>query len=491
MSKSQKGFSLIEICFVAAGLILVLSAAYFFSDKFQRSAAVQSEATEFADHYRLADTALRSDFQTAGHNFALASDAVFGGEYSLYFQPDEHWNQLDALRTDGSTYRQTAASGEYLKSNLIVRKGSGTINFRLAAGNYRIGFRGVDNESNSRYVQVNDTRLVILENGENVFAAAVDTGSGSRRNVRLALEYLQGQSACIADYYLETDGVSSLLYRSLIGCPAYPLEAAAVSTETGSNFAELQNLKISGTDMISRESVSEQSFVYPSFNGREISSPIIRVEESGSVPNSDFGNLLFFGGSPDTDVYYTRENVIIRDGAAASIAVSQPSASAMTSPITDNDVVNLIDYGNRQSVLGVVSGVTSASLTFTPLTADYSFGGFYSLPVNYREHQFSTGASLVKVFPPVEWRFVNHQLLRRAAGTPWQTVALGVSAAKITESTLNRDYSDGRGGSLIRSFAVTLLIRQDGSETAQDGAAPEQPFRAVYTPPAINRDSNN
>lgn len=487
MNKTQKGFSLIELCFAIAGLTLVIGIIYFYYGKLQNYDAVQSESLEFADHYRVADTALRDSFRTAGFNFTLPGDHVFSGEYPLFFQPNSGWLLTDELRTDGTSYRQTGFSGVALKSNLIFRKGSGSVSFQFQNGNYQVGLQNVADNSEQRLVMIAGNRLIIRENGENVFAYTVDISGATRQYISIALGFLQGRATCVTDYYLVENEIKTLIFRSPNSCPTYPLEVAADSTENRGNRARILNLKVAGTDMISREPISEQSFVYPSYHGQDIYSPIIQVaDESGGVPENDFGSVIFLGGSIDTDVYYTNDSAVIKEGITTTINISKPSASVMASPIAENDVVNLIDYGGRQSVLGIVTAVSSGSLNFTPLSEDSSYGGFYTLPIKYSEHLFSTGASVVKVAAPVEWRCTGNQLLRREAGTSWQTVILGVSKAQITQSSINQDYSDNRGSSVIRSYSVSLLIKQDGTDTAIDGIAPEQPFHATYTPLALN-----
>lgn len=481
---SEKGFSLIELCFAAAAFVVVMFAAYAVYVNSQQRESVQDEFLEAIEHYRQIDTAFRNDFDNAGANFNLPSDFRFsGGDYPLYFFSNPNWQYADNLRTDGVTLHQTASTNDTLHSSFVFRSGTGAASFRATPGVYRFALQSVGSTSN-RFVQVMNTSVIILEDGQTKFMSAV-AANDVRREVSINIEYLKNNpNVCVIAYYLHdaAQNTKSLMYRSSLPCPAYPMEVAL--TNPSADPVDIKNLKIAGTDMVNRDS-GVNSFVYPSYNGQSITLPNVIVSNS-----ANFEKMISIGGDAATDVFYTKSNIVVKENASVAVTVTKPFTDGVS--LANGDVVNIIDYPGRHSVLGLIANVSGAGFTFTPLSSNQSYAGFYSLPSSYNNQQFFAGASVVKIAPPSEIVFGDRKLMQRFGSSPWQTVMVGVKNVIIQPETRQvENETQVNGQSNLRGYSAFFHFVQDGTETLVNGTSPRQFLEVYYTPKSINRDANN
>lgn len=473
LKQSQQGFSLLELVVVVAVAVLVVSFAVILSRNSLVRIGAISEARDKNDRAANFAERLRPDIEAAGVNMIRLSNEGAGTEQVTILAQSNY-------QQSGTLIRTLAARGYTVPVALgsrTIREGPGNIVFTvsdpcrtqfLVTLRGSDGWRGIANECGQTYTQ------------ETISTAGVwDTGSFTEANASPATYEISIESRPDASYtvrYYRTDsgGPRRLLYTSPYGLPSFPLSVGIQIYTQG----EIESMTVTGSVLGDRQ--VRPFVVAPLFNSDEgrVQRPVVLHTGATGAPD---GFTLLRG---DTASDPARLDSVFDP--RMFITNPNPLWITFTAPprgqFAAGDHVLLVDYPASRSLLLSVrdGGVFNGQLYLYLRPALYSspaWGRFFSDDADLM-YVFQPGAILIKLAPPVEYRWDgNDTLFRREGDMAWAVASTGVTDFTVTETPTTNHYD----------LRVTARLMSDTSfGNADRGQLKPVFFEETFSPKPLN-----
>lgn len=484
----ERGFTLIEMVFSIALLVIAIGAIAAFSGAYLRRSLAFAEAGELDERRAALSALLRADFDRAGASLTRVKEPGAGTE-SVTLPPNSLY-----MIADGTFTRTGSGPGSlYAYGQRALGAGSGVFSFMpdasctsqsCVAGLTRVTDGGAPAAAQSRYFSFFAGDVFVIDNGQ-VLAATNGSGGialeaqqdGDAYSIQLEPGHEELAEEMVVAYYRLRGDRKTLLARSPAPMVTYP---AQPFIGTGAPGQTVRGLNITGAPIVDITSAPTQIALLPVDGSTRLSGPI-RVSPDGQ-------SVLLFGGDPDTDVLTTRADW--QDtGAGGTLSVSAPARGQLVG----GDYVLLIDFNQQKSALYEVTAndlAGAGALQVVPTSsARRAWGRFYSLPddfqtdpVSGRNITFPAGSSVVKLAVPVEWLTDAGVVLRREVAGPATVADLGMRKLQFGERIA--------GGA--RVYQVDAEVAGEGIESVSDPAlAPTTTVALTLTPRALNLTYNN
>lgn len=471
LSKTQNGFSLLELLISMAITVIAIVAAVGLMTKFARSAGAFTEVSTLEEIKGTSETILRADLDGAGHNLTRPSPSLAG---TIFASPTAFENYT----WSNGTITKTGPTGWGTPANIThaLASGLGSFSFTPPAEAATATMFGANGASLGIIIGTgNPAPLSVLANGADV--SANNNVPPHLPGDTYTFKIENGPSQRITKLYRTRANASAPIWTSSATIPPYPISFQVNIFNQGQSFT---NTKITGAPLIALSGNYTEFAPLPNDNNVQPTAPVATTGGGSGI--------VILSGDRTTDS--TTTLAALNENSTDILARAPKRGS-----FNQGDYALVIDWGSldpntpggtASSLCRIVSVSTSGdnvTLSIERVRQNNAAWSRLWSTDNNHAHSFAPGATLTKLQAPVSYALSTDSRLVRVEADRVSTVAFNVRRA-----TFNR-YVEFNSPAMM--FLVNIILAAEGVETT---AATATETRATIefrsTPRALNLASN-
>ena len=480
LSRTQTGFSLLELLISMAITVIAVIAAVGLMTKFARTVGAFTEVSTMEEARGTSETLLRADLDGAGHNLTRPSPPLAG---TIFATP----TSFDFYTWSNGTITKTGATGWDNPANIThaLASGLGSFSFTPPATGGSAYINGPNGDSFAIVIGFGNPEIGVwmgvYVNGVEVAATCChppnETVSPHLSGDSYTFKIENGPSQRVAKLYRVRNNVPAPLWTSNAPVPSYPI---AFGLNVYSQNQSFTNVKITGAPLIALTGNATEFAPLPYDINTQLTAPITTTGGGSGV--------TVLSGDHTTDAVTT---VADFNQSSSDIVARAPQRGSFNK----GDFVLIIDWGSLDpsspggaaSSLCMISSVSSTT-DKVPLSIERvrkenpAWARLWSTDADHA-HSFAAGSTLTKLQAPVSYALSSDSRLVRMEGDRASTIAFNLRRANF-----NR-YVEFNSTAMI--FQVDITIAAEGIETnatTSDETRGTIEFRS--RPRALNLASN-
>ena len=454
ISRTQTGFSLLELLISMAITVIAVVAAVGLMTKFARAVGAFTEVSTMEEARGTSETLLRADLDGAGHNLTRPSPPLAG---TIFATP----NSFDFYTWSNGTITKTGATGWDNPANIThaLASGLGSFSFTPTANGGSASIYGSNGDSFAIVIGFGNPDIGVwmgvYVNGVEVAATCChppnETVSPHLSGDSYTFKIENGPSQRVAKLYRVRNDVPAPLWTSNAPVPSYPIAFALNIYSQSQSFT---NVKITGAPLIALSGNATEFPPLPYDINTQLTAPITTTGGGSGV--------TVVSGDHSTDAVTT---VADFNQSSTDIVARAPQRGSFNK----GDYVLIIDWGSLDpsspggaaSSLCMISSVSSTTdkitLSIERVRKDNpAWARLWSTDADHA-HSFAAGSTLTKLQAPVSYAMSSDSRLVRMEGNRASTLAFNLRRANF-----NR-YVEFNSTAMI--FQVDITIAAEGIET--------------------------
>lgn len=473
--KSSRGFTLLELLVATGLMILIVGMVVVVARGGLMRMGTFAEAGETNERSLNLTARMSADVENAGLNMTRRSTNGVGNELLSFLQSAQYsW-------TPGNVRKLSASGWNYVVyGSRGLGSGVGSFTLTPPYEGSSVHVYGPDGVTSYGFAIGFGSWMGIYENGVEVAstygrpANQTIIPQGLNTTYTFSVERASATSTDnIVRLYRKQGNTTYVLWTYSRPVSAYPLHIYAALYYQSN---EITNWSVTGAPVI--DNVLQQPRVAPmptSADG-DITLPVF-LHRNATTNVAD--GFTVFRGDPTTDVVRL-ENDFDASG-QTQLTTTIPARGSFAA----GEKALLVDYAANHSLLLYVTASTvngsTRTVTVRPITSSNSVDGWNGLfwsKDQDRTYMYPAGSVLIKLAPPVEYRWDGvDTLFRREGDAPWSIAASGVSDFQLSETSAPDSYN----------FRVTARLLSDNAFTSSDRTTNgAEFFDATFAPRALN-----